>query len=249
MAECAERRLLFVAGVAAVGLLVLIMLVSPQPSAASQRHSVDYDYKAIGLDYNVGAHMSADRGISACVAGTTGAWNGHVSASVAELSSVDGDGSLTIGRHGSGGFVDAGDSFDFDFTGGERLDTECMNGVTSNYTDYSCTDTATKVINVNGQINGGVGDKVNVVWNFDVDGKGSWVPDTFHCAQEDFIFTGAPCTTKHVPLSTFTQKTFKLEFKHCQTFTFAPPSGSGYDFYEAGSTAHGFVKMKRTHRS
>src|SRR3954447_8075045 len=123
MAECAERRLLFVAGGAAVGLLVLIMLVSPQPSAASQGHSVDYDYKAIGLDYNVGAHMSADRGISACVAGTTGAWNGHVSASVAELSSVDGDGSLTIGRHRSGGFVGARDRLDFVLHAGGRRDT------------------------------------------------------------------------------------------------------------------------------
>ena len=253
----------FAAAGTAAGLTLMLVLLAPGPAAASQRGStvhdrVDYEYQVTEFEYDANVALTAaESPAPACVPGVTSAWSGPVSSSPPALPGLNlGDGSLHIGRNGSGGTARGTEEFQFDFgkdfdgqRAGHEVVTACDMGQPAGHTQTFCTDVATSDVVGHVGFDGGVGDKVKMRWSFEqANVAGSWVPNTFSC-EETFIYRAeGNCQPKKLSLSTFTRKRFKLPFA-CVLSSTGPPAGSGYEVYLVGGIVSGFLKLRRTSRN
>lgn len=233
----------------AAGGLAILFLLGPGVAGAG---AAEYEYKVTTFDYLLTANMSAERAPDGCLAGVSAGWGGTVAATSSEFQNLNlGDGFLHIGRRGSSGKVDAKGDVDYEFENGTHtIWTVCPSGMNFGTTVETgpCSTSATGELGMGGVIVGGVGDKVNILWDFrQNDTVGRWVPDSFTCV-EPMLFANQDCRTKKVPLRTLTKKKFKLRFL-CVANSTTPPEGTDWVNYHSFVAADGFIALQRTGQS
>ena len=253
-----QRMMCHVGVVAAAGLLALSLLVVPAAAEAGKGDGARYEYKISQFDYNATGSMTAARG-QECEANRTASWVGLVETTPSDLAPL---GKLGVGHlriHGSGakGEFAARTEVVSNLGSAEHtLVTECCPpGGTPSCDEGQQTATSTtpckegpttSEVGGGALIRGGVGNKVNLNWDFQQFGvAGAWMPDSFRCV-EPLEFAYGTCTSR-AKLSAFTEKKVKLPFR-CSAQNFTPPPGDYYQ-YGAISSASGFVVLARTKQS
>jgi hypothetical protein len=250
--DSAEGKLRPAWGLAIVGLLALSLLLVPAAAEARRGATVSdtatYGYKVVGFDYNATAELTASRAPE-CVAGRTASWFGHVDTGQSDLAPLvikSGGGGLRIGKRGTDGSIEARTEVESTLGPAEHTVVTSCETEAAGYAEYrttTCSDAVTSQVDVTATIEGGVGTRVSVRWDFQQVGVyGDWVPNAFSCV-EPLTFTPGPCRFK-APLSTFTQKKFTLAFR-CFGQNYTLPPGDYYQYGENSDVTGSFV-VKRT---
>jgi hypothetical protein len=162
-----------------------------------------------------------------------------------------GDGSLEVGEHGSSGVITARTRVESKRGPGfHRITTKCDDfGNETEFTKTDCNSgSAENPMRLSLRFDGGVGTKVDLLWNFFIPGGGgTLVSNVFNCV-EPLHFPGRQpgddyCET-HVGLSKLTAQRVKLPI-HCFYSTIKPPIGSHYFMYSASARASGSIVLQR----
>lgn len=230
-----------------IALVALLTLLCASPTAfASVSSTTHYEYKAIRLTYMANGDLAGGRVPGPCVG--IALWEGKVKTEAESdlLSTLVGKASLTIGPHGTSGSgyakADAKSQFSEAF---HRETTACdENGNETAFTMTPCTGAIDSKMHVSMRVNGGVGNRVKLIWDFFQYGgaSGTLVPDSFSCV-EPFKFPDGTCTSRE-SLGAFNQLFVRLPFR-CFYSTSTPPPGSNYTRYTSSSYALGELELKR----
>lgn len=239
------RRVAITIATALILLAALVLLAGPGPAAAKPKDTADFTYKVTKVDYALRATTSASRESSVCVAGVTQDIGGSVTTSPAEVGSLDlGTGSLQIGNNGTRGVFGATESFDFNFTGSQRLSTLCEDGTTAASSLKQCNETKTSEVALSGLIRGPVGDAVRVTFEFAAGPQRfGWSPSLICNEAVEFVFK-PKCKSASIELKKMTRRRVKVPFVCAVPLRTDPPAGKGYDRYEAFANLSGYVILK-----
>jgi hypothetical protein len=233
---------------------MLLALLAFSPAVhASVSDTASYEYKVTGFDYHASGQLDGGRFQSACTPVEDSLWEGEITTAEAEpeLSALHfGNASLEVHPHGTSGDIDAEMLVESKFSASHTETTACeSNGDVASIFTTPCNEEGQTKLTAHVKINGRVGNRVKLTWDFFLDDGGSLVPSTFTCVKPFQFPEGSSkdCSkgTRTASLGKFTAKKVKVPFL-CLYSTTTPPRGSNYTRFGAVAYAKGALFLRRT---
>jgi hypothetical protein len=231
---------------------LLPLLIFSPAAQAGVSNVANYKYRVTGFEYKASGELSAGHFNSACTPVDDSLWEGTVATTEAdtELSSLRfGTGALEIGPHGTEGNFAAETMVYSKFSASYTETTGCAgDGTVASIGTTPCGQTSETKLSAFLNVQGKVGNRVKLTWEFSINHGDGLVPTTFGCVKPFKFVAVAPgdCSKAPttVPLSKFTAKIVKLPF-FCLATATKPPPGTNYTRFGSVVIGKGALVLKR----